>query len=249
MIGRAKELIEIANLPINNLETISLTDLNYISVAEVQYNLLTKKKDKPIEELQQDFLNLKTSKYNNFVSFFTDGSRINDKTGYAFVTGDTTESNRLPSTCSVYTAEMYAVYRAIKFICNSDIERAVIFSDSLSVLQSIESFKVKCHYMTKLQKLLATSGKQIVLEWVPAHVGIHGNTCADAAAKSATEKDDYLNTKLHFYDLRTLIKYFILQHWQADWSVTNCPTQRLKPILGDWKSAYTENRCEEIVLA
>ena len=144
---------------------------------------------------------------------------------------------------------MYAVYRAIKFICNSDIERAVIFSDSLSVLQSIESFKVKCHYMTKLQKLLATSGKQIVLEWVPAHVGIHGNTCADAAAKSATEKDDYLNTKLHFYDLRTLIKDFVLQRWQADWSVTNCPTQRLKPILGDWKSAYRENRREEIVLA
>ena len=119
VIGRAKELIEIANLPINNLETISLTDLNYISVAEVRYNLLTKKKNKPIEEFQQDFLILKTNKYNNFVSFFTDGSRMNDKTGYAFVTGDTIESNRLPSTCSVYTTEIYAIYRAIKFVYNS----------------------------------------------------------------------------------------------------------------------------------
>ena len=40
VIGRAKVLIEKANIPTNNLEIITPTDLFYISVAEVRYNLV-----------------------------------------------------------------------------------------------------------------------------------------------------------------------------------------------------------------
>ena len=73
----------------------------------------------------------------------------NGKTSYAFIVGNHIESNRLPSTSSVYTAEMYAIYKAIKYVYLSDIQKAVIFSDSLSVLQAIASFKTMCHYMIK----------------------------------------------------------------------------------------------------
>ena len=249
VIGRAKELIEKANIPTNNLEIITPTDLFYISVAEVRYNLVTKKRNRPVEELQQKFLDLKDSLYNNYTSIFTDGSRMNGKTSYAFIVGNHVESNRLPSTSSVYTAEMYAIYKAIKYVYLSDIQKAVIFSDSLSVLQAIASFKTKCHYMIKLQKLISICGKDIVFEWVPSHVGIHGNTLADTAAKNAIEKEFYVNTKIHFYDLRPLIKTFAFQHWQSEWSLTNCSLSRLKPVLADWKSTYRDVRREEIVLA
>ena len=103
--------------------------------------------------------------------------------------------------------------------------------------------------MTKLQKLISICRKDIVFEWVPSHVGIHGNTLADTAAKNAIENEEYVNTKIHFYDLRPLIKTFVFQHWQSVWSLTNCPLQRLKPVLADWKSTYKDVRREEIVLA
>ena len=40
----------------------------------------------------------------------------------------------------------------------------------------------------------------------------------------------------------------ILQDWQREWRQTNCWLQRLKPKLGDWKSAYRDVRREEIIL-
>ena len=104
--------------------------------------------------------------------------------------------------------------------------------------------------MIKLQKLLSISTKEIILEWVPAHVGIHGNNLADAAAKKATENEEYTNVKIHYYDVKPLIKTFVFQRWQSEWTVTNCPLQRLKPIItGYWKSAYRKVRKEEVVLA
>ena len=109
---------------------------------------------------------------------------MQDRTSYAFIVHDFVEANRIPSTCSVFTAELYAIYRAIKYISNSNWNNAVIFSDSLSALQAIQSFKLKSHYMMKLQILIANCDKNIVLEWVPAHVGIHGNTLVDARANT-----------------------------------------------------------------
>ena len=102
--------------------------------------------------------------------------------------------------------------------------------------------------MVKLQKILAISNKDIIIEWVPAHVGIPGNTMADAAAREATTNEDIRNTKLHYYDIKALIKMNILQDWQREWRQTNCWLQRLKPKLGDWKSAYRDVRREEIIL-
>ena len=165
------------------------------------------------------------------------------------MTGDFVESNRLPSACSVFTAELYAIYRAVKHTETTNWTKIVIFSDSLSVLQAIKSFSSKCHYMFKLQKILACSNKEIVFEWVPAHVGISGNSQADEAAKSATNNTNNIRqVKIHYYDIKSLIRMLILQRRQVEWHNTHCWLQRLKPILLDWKSVYREVRKEEVIL-
>ena len=198
---------------------------------------------------RNNFAQLKDELYNNHVHYYTDGSKMNNNTAYAFVINDEIFSNRLPSICSVFTAEMYAIYKAVQHVYSTDVEKAVIFSDSLSSLQAIENSSKKCHYMFKLQKLLALAEKEIILEYVPAHVGIVGNSKADEAAKAATNNNEHLDVILHSYDIKPLIKNYVYQLWQSEWNRTPCRMQRLKPILGDWKSAYRENRREEVILA
>ena len=68
---------------------------------------------------------------------------------------------------------------------------AAVLSDSRSVLQSVKNnsrssredtvkeINVVCYQ-------LITRGTDIVLQWVPSHVGVPGNESADRAAKQAT---------------------------------------------------------------
>ena len=80
-------------------------------------------------------------------------------------------------------------------------------------------------------------------------LGITGNTKADEAARSAT--NEVINTrpiKIHYYDIKSVIKILIFQNRQTEWTNTHCWLQRLKPVLKDWKSAYSDCRREEVIL-
>jgi len=58
----------------------------------------------------------------------------------------------------------------------------------MSSLQSISGFNLDSDLVQKCLKdytVLTKNGKNIILCWIPSHVGIHGNEKADAAAKLA----------------------------------------------------------------
>ena len=72
----------------------------------------------------------------------------------------------------------------------------VIFSDSMSSLQSISGFNLDSDLLQKFLKdytVPAKNGNNIILCWIPSHVGILGNEKADAAAKSALSGSPYLS--------------------------------------------------------
>jgi ribonuclease HI len=46
---------------------------------------------------------------------------------------------RLPNECSIYTEEAQAIIQALDPIKNKNIQKAIIFSDSLSTLKSIQN--------------------------------------------------------------------------------------------------------------
>ena len=87
-----------------------------------------------------------------------------------------------------------------------------VFSDSLSALQAIthnsqssredvvKEIVVVCHR-------LITRGTDIVLQWVPSHVGVPGNESADLAAKQAARGlgATALHLTLFFTDIKTLL--------------------------------------------
>ena len=95
---------------------------------------------------------------------------------------------RIPNDSSIFTAEAKAVDLALDFIRTCDTNnRLMIFSDSLSVLKAMNHTSSKNPQIQKLlekcHELLAK--KEIVLRWIPSHIGILGNEMVDQQAKTS----------------------------------------------------------------
>ena len=87
--------------------------------------------------------------------------------------------------------EVEAIDKALKYVKVSSVERFVIFSDSMSVFQAIESLESKNPLVNRLlqtcQEILS-NGKFITFCWIPSHRDITGNEDADRTAKDALSK-------------------------------------------------------------
>ena len=73
---------------------------------------------------------------------FTDGSKEGNRVAAAVVHRDNTKCVRLPDAASIFIAELYALLLAIDVIRRSKEKNFVIFSDSMSSVQSISSFNL-----------------------------------------------------------------------------------------------------------
>ena len=82
-------------------------------------------------------------KYSDFCHIYTDGSKAERKVASAYVCPYGTRSYRVRDGCSIFTAEVEVIDKALKYVYVSSVERFVIFSDSMSVLQAIESQESK----------------------------------------------------------------------------------------------------------
>ena len=87
------------------------------------------------------------------------------------------------------TAELAAIKHALVWIKKRKYSQSVIFSDSLSSIQSIQgSQSTTPDIIAAIQielKEIERHNLTVTYEWLPAHVGIVGNETADAGAKAA----------------------------------------------------------------
>merc|ERR1712030_38450 len=138
-------------------------------------------------QCKQDFLCMKNTLYKEYTEIYTDGSRMNDRTGCAYVVNDTTYKVRLTRHSSVFSAELFVILKSLRYVKNSADSKFVIFSDSLSVIESIKNNKNKNALNIQINQILGgIHDKSIVFEWVLSHCKIPGNELADKAAKDAT---------------------------------------------------------------
>ncbi|GBN39539.1 hypothetical protein AVEN_209784-1 [Araneus ventricosus] len=127
--------------------------------------------------------------YQNFIPIFTDGSKCSSST-FACVFIKSTLSFQLHKSCSIFTAEITAILHALSEISSGPPDNYIIYSDSLSALESMTSLNRFSHPLTlnilELHDRLIAKGFTILFCWIPSRVGVSGNELADNLARSAT---------------------------------------------------------------
>ena len=95
--------------------------------------------------------------------------------------------------------------------------------------------------LEKCQELLAN--KDIVLCWIPSHIGIQGNEKVDKQAKTSLSLEP-TSFKISFSNFKPSINKYILEEWQTSWN------NSIGNKLLDIKPTFVRNiRKEEVVLA
>ena len=193
------------------------------------------------------------SKLHEFEPVYTDGSKRGDRAAAAAVKNGHSYVERLPNKASIFSAELHAVFLALDHVETSTEQKFVIFTDSMSCLQSIKGQDWKHPLVQRILERLDTLQKElnktVIFCWIPSHIGITGNEAADSAAKEGLD--------LRVTDMQlpyTDFKYYIIQHvkskWQAQWNTAvGNKLHAIQPVLGKWKGSSRTSRREETVLS
>ncbi|GFW99209.1 putative RNA-directed DNA polymerase from transposon X-element [Trichonephila clavipes] len=123
--------------------------------------------------------------FSDYEPIFTDGSKSEFHVGSAVVSLSTVITDALPISASIYTAELHALRIYLEHISLSCGKKFIIYTNSLSALQSIVSLHSSSHpILVNITYALANhlKKKDIRFCWIPGHAGTTGNELADTAA-------------------------------------------------------------------
>ena len=251
---RTLPVLESANINFKNIDKTFTPNVPAwcINKTKLIFDLHSGKKSEtsPII-MKSNFQELK-SHYINYKHIYTDGSKDDMKVGCAVVSDNFSETMRIPDGSSIFTAEAKVIDLALDIIADCETSnKFIIFSDSLSVLKSLDHTSSK---NPQIQKLLEKHHElselnEIVYCWIPSHIGIAGNESVDQKAKDPLNLHP-TNFLLPYANFKSFINRYILNKWQILWnnSVGN-KLFEIKPVIGQSQTVVRNIRQEEVVLA
>lgn len=190
--------------------------------------------------------------FEEYHKLYTDGSKLDQGVGCSFFDESQTYSWSLPNSASIYTAELYAIWQALRYTEMNTWNDTIICSDSLSALQGLSNINTDDPLIQNILALihwLGTLGKRIALIWTPSHVGIRGNEIADRAAKEAAAEITINNIVIRHNDTKIYLKEKVITQWQNEWNNQIAKLKEIKPKVSKWERAPSLQRREQVVLA
>lgn len=149
-----------------------------------------KKKNCSSSIQKQITLNLIRTTYADYYKIFTDGSKIDGRTGYGIYDDEqkVSHSGRLKTQFTIMNAEIAAILKAVEYLTEKLIPKAVIFTDSQSAAKLIKNTKTDDNYLicTIFQLINKSHLNNLTIQWIPGHIQLTGNDRADHAAKLGT---------------------------------------------------------------
>ena len=158
----------------------------------------------------------------------------------------------LPNNISIFSVEACTINMALDLISESRNIKFIIFSDSLSVLESLKNRKFDNPLIIKIQCKLEnlSNDNDVQICWVPSHTGISRNDRADKAARTTLNITTEKMFKIPYTDFKMKINEFILQQRQQLWNSNKYnKLLEIKPTLGEWKQGYRKNWKEGVILS
>lgn len=160
--------------------------------------------------------------YNNYYKIFTDGSKDSLSGGAAFLDPHQNCSLklRISSDISIMHIELAAIAEALSYVRSVDYDKFVILTDSRSSLQHL----ARCtshvrgnpiaYQILELILNLQNNNREIILQWIPAHINFKENEEVDLLAKQACTDGIPTNILPLFSDHVRLVKKQCHSYWQ-----------------------------------
>ena len=152
---------------------------------------------------------------------FTDGSKINNRSGLAFSIGASTCSYRHRNTTTNFMVELEAILLRLEESASRPNNQPTTYltsTDSLLALTALSNTHVPHPIVSRNQTLLASLAHDIIFIWISSHKGIQGNETVDFLAIKATNlrriNPRFLPSKS---DLSAFIHQKITDHWVTTW--------------------------------
>ena len=183
------------------------------------------------EELMRDLISSHKSVTDRFhFSCFTDGSRLNNKTGAALVVYSKHNEEplaafkwRLDDRNTVFQAELMAIREASTCLRSLPCQNAsvAIFTDSLSAVQALSaeaSSSLLCIETRRELDTLTSLCSSVSLTWIRGHTGIRGNELADTLAKEGTISSSFKAVPLPVSHFKSSLREDIFTARVNSWS-------------------------------
>ena len=188
--------------------------------------------------------------YANHTFIYTDGSKIDGKTGVGITSKHFNKSNRLHDIHSIFTAELQGILSALHQIKKQSIQSAVICTDSSSSLLAISSEQLSSHPIVHKIKNILNQLNNIEMLWIPGHTGIEGNETADTLAKDSLRLPSRNHLPCPLSDIQNHIHTRFRELLQREWDAApNRHLHPIKPILKHTITSDQMNREKERVFA
>lgn len=173
--------------------------------------------------VEKKFLEALNKTYANHEKFYTDGSVMNTKSGFAITGNDQNIMYRICDYSSIYTCELLAIKTCIEHIIvnQSQNQKNLIICDSMSALEGLQDIYSKNILINQIRTMITESKVKVTFIWVPSHLNIGGNELVDSLAKSSLNLTVSTEFFMQYSDYRTVIKKHILDIWNNYWKTGN----------------------------